>query len=103
MSGWEKVSNPAERAIAVMQANSNVSFKERFVSRFGEQTMHELVYFEIAYLLPKVEVLVLERPFRVRDQWKLCYAKEHGEDGLRRELERRRSMRRRSARVEGSA
>ena len=93
-SGWERVSNPAERAVAVLQARSNIIYAELFESRWGRDLLKELIYCGVVCLYPKVRVVVLEPPFRVRDQWELRYAKEHGENGLRKHLERLRSQRR---------
>ncbi len=45
MSGWERVANPAERAVAVMQSRrGNGMWVHHFKSRWGPETMWELVF-----------------------------------------------------------
>ena len=97
MGGWEKCARPAERAVAVLQSHSNVFWSSRrFVNRFGKETLEELADAGVVQDASSWAV-VLEKPYRVRDQWQLEYARKHSEDGLRRELERLRSIRRRYA------
>lgn len=94
-AGWEKLSRPAERAVAVMQARSNCFYADRFESRWGTEAMRQLLAAKVMQLLPKSRVLILEPHYRVEDQWVLRFAEEHGEAALRkclRQLRRRRRV-----------
>ena len=87
MTGWEKVANPAERAVAVMQSRDNWFYFTHFRSRWGEDTLQELLESEVVRR-PLVNILQLEPEYCAREQWELGYAKMHGESGLRKELRR---------------
>ncbi len=95
MSGWEKVARPADRAVAVMQSRSNWFYTDRFERRWGEDTLQQLFECKVVSQ-PVRNILHLEPPYRVREQWELEYAETHGEAGLRTEFARRLRVRIRS-------
>ncbi len=71
MTGWEKVANPAERAVAVMQVlPGNSMWVHQFKSRWGPEAMWELIFAGILryqVLLGVAEAVVLAPEFCAPD------------------------------------
>ena len=66
MSGWERVANPAERAVAVMQAKGNSIYPHDFQNRWGVETKWQLIGAGVMHyqvLLGLIEILVLAPEF----------------------------------------
>ncbi len=72
MTGWEKVANPAERAVAVMQAQGNSIYPHHFENRWGVEAKWQLIEAGVMHysvLFGLVELLRLAPEFCAPDPW----------------------------------